>query len=135
MGKGKGCKGKLCCGLLLTAALGVQLQCLTKSMTELLFAKIIISDFPCGRQRWGPQGRCRLPLFLYKDTALCLINAGFTHGCLPPACSTTLRPAQEMQLVSCSEPGSASFAEDLVHLPIAPAPASWAPPGKVLIHR
>lgn len=128
--KGKGWKGKLCRGLLLASALRVQLRCLTKTMTELPFAKIITCDFPCCARGWGPQGRRRLPLFLYKDTALRLMNAGFTHGCLPPGCSTTLWPAQEMQLVSCSELGSASLAEELVHLPIAPAPASWAPPGK-----
>lgn len=116
VGKGKGCKGKLCCGLLLISALRVQLWCLTKTTTEFPFAEII-SDFLCGAQGWGPQGRHRFPLSLYRDPTLCLMNAGFTHGCLPPVCLTMLGPAQEMQLVSCWQLGSTSFTEELSSFP------------------
>lgn len=95
-----------------------------KPKPKLPFAKIIISDFSCDAWGWGPQGRCRLPLFSYQGTALCLMNAGFTHRCLPLMCSTKPWPAQEMQLVSCRELGSTSCTEELIHLPVPPVPAS-----------
>lgn len=82
VGKCKGCQGKLCHGPLLISALRLQLWCLTKTMTEFPFAKII-SDFPCGAQGRGPQGRHRVPLSAHRDLRPCLMNAGFTHGCLP----------------------------------------------------
>lgn len=116
VGKGKGCKGKLCRGLLLISALRVQLWRLTKTTTDFPFAKNT-SDFPCGAQGWGPQGRQRVPLSLSRDPTLCLMSAGFTHGCLPHVCLTMLGPAQETQLVSCWQLGSTSFTEKLSSFP------------------
>lgn len=60
-----------------------------------------------------PKGGTEFPYFLHRDPMSCLINAGFTHGCLLHECLTTLGPAQEMQLVSCWQLGSTSFTEEL----------------------